>query len=238
VRRLAASDLDGEARRLFIRWCDAAGCIVRVNRIGNIFARRPGRDPSLPAVMTRQRSRHPADRRQVRRSLWVITGLEVVRTLNELGYETEAAIDIFAWTNEEGARFSPAIVGSGVFAGVFDLGQGLARPDKLTGVTLGAEFEPIGFAGAEPVGGTPVAAYFEAHIEQGPILEAAAKPIGVVTGAAGPALVRGHRHRSGGACRADPDAASARRRQGHSAFLRQIGLGTEFITRLCTRRLR
>ena len=88
-------------------------------------------------------------------------------------------------TNEEGSRFSPAMVGSGVFAGVFDLAEGLARLDNLTGVTLGAELERIGFAGVEPVGGSPVAAYFEAHIEQGPILEAAGKPIGVVTGAQG-----------------------------------------------------
>ena len=105
--------------------------------------------------------------------------------MNDLGYETEAPIEIVAWTNEEGSRFSPAMVGSGVFAGVFDLAEGLARPDNLTGVTLGAELERIGFAGPEPVGGRPVAAYFEAHIEQGPILEAAGKPIGVVTGAQG-----------------------------------------------------
>ena len=115
----------------------------------------------------------------------VMAGLEVVRTLNDLGYETEAPIEIVAWTNEEGSRFSPAMVGSGVFAGVFDLADGLARPDNVTGVTLGAELERIGFAGPEPVGGRPVAAYFEAHIEQGPILEAAGKPIGVVTGAQG-----------------------------------------------------
>jgi len=115
----------------------------------------------------------------------VMAGLEVVRTLNDLGYETEAPIEIVAWTNEEGSRFSPAMVGSGVFAGVFDLAEGLARPDNLTGVTLGAELGRIGFAGPEPVGGKPVAAYFEAHIEQGPILEAAGKPIGVVTGAQG-----------------------------------------------------
>ena len=115
----------------------------------------------------------------------VMAGLEVVRTLNDLGYETEAPIEIVAWTNEEGSRFSPAMVGSGVFAGVFDLAEGLARPDNLTGVTLGTELERIGFAGPEPVGGRPVAAYFEAHIEQGPILEAAGKPIGIVTGAQG-----------------------------------------------------
>ena len=83
----------------------------------------------------------------------VMAGLELVRTLNDLGYETEAPIEIVAWTNEEGSRFSPAMVGSGVFAGVFDLAEGLARPDNLTGVTLGAELERIGFAGPEPVGG-------------------------------------------------------------------------------------
>jgi len=115
----------------------------------------------------------------------VMAGLEVVRTLNDLGYETEAPIEIVAWTNEEGSRFSPAMVGSGVFAGVFELAEGLGRPDNVTGVTLGAELQRIGFAGPEQVGGRPVGAYFEAHIEQGPILEAAGKPIGVVTGAQG-----------------------------------------------------
>jgi N-carbamoyl-L-amino-acid hydrolase len=115
----------------------------------------------------------------------VMAGLEIVRTLNDLGYETEAPVEIVAWTNEEGSRFSPAMVGSGVFARVFDLAYGLERPDNVTGVTLGAELQRIGFAGPQPVGGRPVTAYFEAHIEQGPILEAAAKPIGVVTGAQG-----------------------------------------------------
>jgi len=115
----------------------------------------------------------------------VMAGLEVVRTLDDLGIETEAPVEIVAWTNEEGSRFSPAMVGSGAFAGVFDLAEGLARPDNVTGVTLGAELDRIGFAGPEPVGARPVAAYFEAHIEQGPILEAAGKPIGVVTGAQG-----------------------------------------------------
>src|SRR4029077_12805984 len=96
-----------------------------------------------------------------------------------------APIEIVAWTNEEGSRFSPAMVGSGVFAGVFDLAEGLARPDNLTRVPLCARLEGMGFAGAEPVGGRPVAAYFEAHIKQGPILEAAGLPSGVVTGAQG-----------------------------------------------------
>jgi hypothetical protein len=87
----------------------------------------------------------------------VMAGLELVRTLNDLGYESEAPIEIVASTNEEGSRFSPAMIGSGVFAGVFDLAEGLVRPDNLARVTLGAEFERIGFAGSEPVGGSPVA---------------------------------------------------------------------------------
>ena len=149
--------------------------------------RAPARPRPEPAAgHDRQPSRHPADRRQVRRRLWRDGGARSrCAPSNDLGYETEAPIEIVAWTNEEGSRFSPAMVGSGVFAGVFDLAEGLARPDNVTGVTLGAELERIGFAGPEPVGGRPVAAYFEAHIEQGPILEAAGKPIGVVTGAQG-----------------------------------------------------
>src|SRR5882724_5828750 len=185
VCRLAASDLDGEARRLFIGWCEAAGCTVRVDRIGNIFARRPGRDARLPPVMTGSHLDTQPTGGKFDGAYGVMAALEVVRTLNDLGYETPAPIEIVAWTNEEGSRFSPAMVGSGVFAAVFDLAEGLARPDNVTGVTLGAELERIGFAGAEAVGGRPVAAYFEAHIEQGPILEAANLPIGVVTGAQG-----------------------------------------------------
>src|SRR5262249_39309523 len=185
VCRLAASDLDGEARRLFIRWCEEAGCTVTVDKIGNIFARRRGRDPTLPPVMTGSHLDTQPTGGKFDGAYGVMAGLELVRTLNDLGYESETPIEIVAWTNEEGSRFSPAMVGSGGFAGVFDLAQGLARPDNFTGVTLGAELERIGFAGPEAVGGAPVAAYFEAHIEQGPILEAAEKPIGVVTGAQG-----------------------------------------------------
>src|SRR6201997_3733672 len=185
VCRLAASDLDGEARRLFIGWCEAAGCTVRVDKIGNIFARRPGCDPSLPPVMTGSHLDTQPTGGKFDGAYGVLAGLELVRTLNDFAYETEAPIEIVAWTNEEGSRFSPAMVGSGVFAGVFDLAEGLARPDNVTGVTLGAELVRIGFAGPEPAGGSPVAAYFEAHIEQGPILEAAGKPSGRVPGAQG-----------------------------------------------------
>jgi len=202
VCRLAATDLDGQARQLFMRWCEQAGCSVRVDKIGNIFARRPGRDPVRAPVMTGSHLDTQPTGGKFDGAYGVMAGLEVVRTLNDLGYETEAPLELVAWTNEEGSRFSPAMVGSGVFAGVFDLADGLARPDNVTNVTLGAELERIGFAGPEPVGGRPVKAYFEAHIEQGPILEAAGLP--------GPALVRHHCHRPGGACRADADAAATR----------------------------
>jgi beta-ureidopropionase / N-carbamoyl-L-amino-acid hydrolase len=185
VCRLAASDLDAAARRLFIGWCEEAGCTVRIDRIGNIFARRPGRNPNLPPVMTGSHLDTQPTGGKFDGAYGVMAALEVVRTLNDLGIDSEAPIEIAAWTNEEGARFSPAMVGSGVFAGVFDLGYGLGRPDNATGATLGAELERIGFAGSEAVGACAVAAYFEAHIEQGPILEAAGLPIGVVTGAQG-----------------------------------------------------
>ena len=186
VCRLAASDLDGEARRLFIRWCEEAGCRVTVDRIGNIFARRPGRNPDLPPVMTGSHLDTQPTGGKFDGAYGVMAGLEIVRTLNDLGYQTEAPIEIVAWTNEEGSRFSPAMVGSGVFAGVFALETALATPDNnMPALSLGGELERIGFAGGEPAGGRQVAAYFEAHIEQGPILEAAGDTIGVVTGAQG-----------------------------------------------------
>src|SRR5262250_236623 len=145
VCRLAASDLDGEARRLFIRWCEEAGCAVRVDRIGNIFARRHGRDPNLPPVMAGSHLDTQPTGGKFDGAYGVMAGLEVVRTLNDLGYETEAPIEIVAWTNEEGSRFSPAMVGSGVFAGVFELGQALATHDNNTPqLTLGAELQRIG----------------------------------------------------------------------------------------------
>src|ERR1051326_2851949 len=186
VRRLTASDLDAEARRPFIRWCEEAGCIVSVDKIGNIFARRPGKNPDLPPVMTGSHLDTQPTGGRFDGAYGVMAGLEVVRTLNDLGYETEAPIEIVAWTNEEGSRFSPAMVGSGVFAGMFGLESALAtRDNNAPDLRLGAELERIGFAGPAPVGGREVRAYFEAHIEQGPILEAAGLPVGIVTGAQG-----------------------------------------------------
>ena len=185
VCRLAASDEDRAARDLFVRWAKEAGCAVTIDRIGNVFARRGGRNPELPPVMAGSHLDSQPTGGKFDGAYGVMAALEVVRTLNDLGYETEAPIEIAAWTNEEGSRFSPAMVGSGVFAGVFDLDYGLGRPDNVTGVELGAELARIGYAGPAAPGGRPVAAYFEAHIEQGPILEAAGLPIGVVAGAQG-----------------------------------------------------
>ncbi len=185
VCRLALTDLDREGRELFISWCKEAGCTVRVDRMGNIFARRPGRNPAAPPVMTGSHLDTQPTGGKFDGVYGVLAGLEVVRTLNDLAYETEAPIEIVVWTNEEGSRFSPAMIGSGVYAGAFSLEEGLATKDNVTGVTMGAELERIGFAGPERCGGDKVAAYFEAHIEQGPILEAAAKPIGIVQGAQG-----------------------------------------------------
>ncbi|MBV9523683.1 MAG: Zn-dependent hydrolase [Alphaproteobacteria bacterium] len=185
VCRLALTDLDRDGRRLFIRWCEEAGCRVRIDKMGNIFARRPGRNPAAAPVMTGSHLDTQPTGGKFDGAYGVLAGLEVVRSLNDLGYETEAPIEIVVWTNEEGSRFSPAMIGSGVYAGVFSLEHGLQTPDNVTRVTMGAELARIGFAGAEPCGGQKVRAYFEAHIEQGPILEAAGKPVGIVEGAQG-----------------------------------------------------
>lgn len=183
VCRLALTDVDREARDLFVKWCREAGCEVTIDRMGNIFGRREGTKPELPPVMTGSHIDSQPTGGKFDGIYGVLAGLEVIRTLNDHGVRTDAPIEVSAWTNEEGSRFAPAMVSSGVFAGVFDLEYGLGRKD-LEGKTLGEELERIGYAGAAPVG-KPVRAFFEAHIEQGPILEAEGKTIGVVTDAQG-----------------------------------------------------
>lgn len=184
VCRLALTDLDRQSRDLFVRWCEQAGCTVRIDAMGNIFARRPGRDDSLAPVMTGSHLDSQPTGGKYDGVYGVLAGLEVVRSLNDMGYVTEAPIEVAVWTNEEGSRFAPAMVSSGVFAGAFSLDYGLSRADEQ-GKTMGEELARIGYAGPDPVGGRPVAAYFEAHIEQGPILEAEGRTIGVVTDAQG-----------------------------------------------------
>lgn len=184
VCRLALTGPDREGRDLFVRWCEAAGCSVSVDAMGNIFARRPGRDNALPPILAGSHLDSQPTGGKFDGAYGVLAGLEVVRTLNDAGYQTEAPIEVVAWTNEEGSRFPPAMIGSGVFAGVFDLAYGHSRQD-IDGKTIGEELQRIGYAGDRPVGERRIGAYFEAHIEQGPILEAEGKTIGVVTGAQG-----------------------------------------------------
>ena len=183
-RRLALTDLDREARDVFVAWCKDAGCTISVDQMGNIFARRPGTDPDAAAVMTGSHLDTQPTGGRFDGVYGVLAGLEVIRTLNDLGTETERPIDVVVWTNEEGSRFAPSMIASGVYAGQFTLEHGLSRPDP-DGLTIGEELQRIGYAGDEEVGARDVHAYFEAHIEQGPILEAEDKTIGVVTGAQG-----------------------------------------------------
>jgi len=184
VRRLALSELDGQARDLFIRWCKEAGCSVAIDGIGNIFARRPGRNDRLPPVITGSHIDTQPSGGKFDGNYGVMAGLEVIRTLNDHKIRTEAPIEVAVWTNEEGSRFTPVMMGSGVFVGAFPLDSTLQRAD-LEGVTVGQALKQIGYAGAEKIGGRPVGTYFEAHIEQGPILEDTRKVIGVVVGALG-----------------------------------------------------
>jgi len=183
-RRLALTDEDKEGRDLFVSWCVKAGCTIKVDAIGNIFARREGRNPDLAPVMTGSHLDTQPSGGRFDGVFGVLSGLEALRTLNDLDYQTERAIEVVVWTNEEGSRFAPAMVASGVFAGEFTLDYGLSRADT-DGKTMGDELERIGYAGKEPVGGRDVHAYFESHIEQGPILEAEDKTIGIVTVAQG-----------------------------------------------------
>lgn len=180
--RLALTDEDKAGRDLFVEWAKAAGCTIVVDRMGNIFARRVGRDTSRDPVVTGSHLDTQPHGGKFDGVYGVLAGLEVIRTLNDFGIETEAPIEVSVWTNEEGTRFPLSMVSSGVFGGKYTLDDALAIQDA-DGRTLGAELERIGYAGDAPCGGRTFAAFFEAHIEQGPILEAEGKTIGIVTGA-------------------------------------------------------
>ena len=183
VCRLALTDLDKQSRDLFISWCENAGCRVAVDAVGNIFVRRPGRNNALPPVMTGSHLDSQPTGGKFDGAYGVLAGLEVLRTLNDGAVETEAPIEVVVWTNEEGSRFAPAMMGSGAFAGLFDA-EDLYATEDTEGKRFGDELERIGYKG-DPFGKVDVGAYFEAHIEQGPILEAEERTIGVVTGAQG-----------------------------------------------------
>ena len=184
VCRLTLTDLDKQSRDLFVRWCEEAGCTVKVDQMGNMFARRPGRNNHLAPVGTGSHLDSQPTGGRFDGVYGVLAGLEVIRTLNDHSIDTERPVEASVWTNEEGSRFAPAMVGSGVYAGVFSLAYGHSRTDPQ-GKTLGEELKRIGYLGTEPMGNRPVHAFFETHIEQGPILEHEGQTIGVVTDAQG-----------------------------------------------------
>ncbi|TKD25084.1 Zn-dependent hydrolase [Rhodobacter capsulatus] len=178
--RQTVTDADAEGRALFKSWCDAAGLTMGLDRMGNMFMCREGTDAqALPVYIGSHLDTQPTGGKYDG-VLGVLGGLEVIRTLNDRGLRTKHPIVVTNWTNEEGARFAPAMLASGVFAGVHSLDYAYARKDP-EGKSFGEELARIGWVGDEEVGARKMQAYFELHIEQGPILEAEAKTIGVVT---------------------------------------------------------
>ncbi|MEM6666284.1 MAG: Zn-dependent hydrolase [Pseudomonadota bacterium] len=178
--RQTLTDEDGEGRKLFQSWCEQAGLTMGVDEIGNMFARREGTDPdALPVYVGSHLDTQPTGGRYDG-VLGVLGGLELIRTLNDLGVKTKHPIVVTNWTNEEGTRFAPAMLASGVFAGVHDLDWAYDRTDA-EGKRFGDELERIGWKGPEKVGDRKMKAFYELHIEQGPILEAENTDIGVVT---------------------------------------------------------
>jgi beta-ureidopropionase / N-carbamoyl-L-amino-acid hydrolase len=184
ICRLTLTDLDGQVRAWFRKAAEAAGATVTVDDMGAMFARRPGqRSDVAPIAIGSHLDTQPTGGK-FDGALGVLAALEVLRTLNDTGYETFAPIEVVNWTNEEGSRFTPPMGASGVFAGVFDRDWVCGRSDA-DGVTFAAAMEAIGARGAERCGDHPLSAFFELHIEQGPILEAEGLDIGAVTGVQG-----------------------------------------------------
>jgi N-carbamoyl-L-amino-acid hydrolase len=178
--RQTLTDADGQGRHLFQSWCQAAGMTMGVDTMGNMFATRPGTDPAaLPVYMGSHLDTQPTGGKYDG-VLGVLGALEVVRTMNDLGIKTRHPIVVTNWTNEEGARFAPAMLASGVFASIHTEDYAKTRED-LDGKVFGEELRRIGWEGTEKVGARQMHAMFELHIEQGPILEAGGKDIGVVT---------------------------------------------------------
>jgi len=179
VKRLTLTDLDKQGRDLVVGWARDAGLSITVDQIGNVFMRRDGTNNALPPVMTGSHIDTQPTGGKFDGNYGVLAGLEVIRTLNDLKIKTEAPVEVAFWTNEEGSRFVPVMMGSGVFCGAFTLETAYAARDT-EGKTVGEELERIGYKGTQVPGQHPIGAYFEAHIEQGPVLEDADKVIGVV----------------------------------------------------------
>jgi N-carbamoyl-L-amino-acid hydrolase len=179
--RQTLTDLDSEGRHLLQRWAEAAGCTMAVDRLGNMMLTRPGRDPSRkPVAFGSHLDTQPTGGR-FDGVLGVLAGLELLRALQEAGIETEAPLMLINWTNEEGARFAPPMMGSGAAMGIFTEDEVLAKQDP-DGKVFGEELARIGWQGdADPAALSDIAAYIELHIEQGKLLEDAGRTIGVVT---------------------------------------------------------
>lgn len=178
--RQTLTDEDGEGRALFQRWCEEAGCTMGLDQMGNMFARREGTDPdALPVYVGSHLDTQPTGGKYDG-VLGVLGGLELIRSLNDLNIKTRHPIVVTNFTNEEGTRFAPAMLSSGVFAGIHTQDWAYARED-VAGKSFGDELSRIGWRGDEEVGARKMHAFFELHIEQGPILEAEGKDIGVVT---------------------------------------------------------
>ena len=182
--RLALTDDDRAGRDLFVDWCRQIGCAIRIDDMGNIFARREGANTDLPPVVAGSHLDTQPHGGRFDGIYGVLAALEVLRTLHDRDIATEAPVEVVVWTNEEGSRFAPAMIASGVYAGLFDKDYAWARADG-DGKTLGDELKRIGYFGDIPCGSNPIGALIEAHIEQGPILEAQQNQIGVVVGGQG-----------------------------------------------------
>jgi N-carbamoyl-L-amino-acid hydrolase len=219
--RQALTDEDKIGRDLFVSWCRKAGCSIRIDQMGNIFARLAGRDDTLAPVITGSHLDTQPTGGKFDGVYGVLAGLEVLRTLNDGDVVTEAPLEVVVWTNEEGARFSPAMIGSGVWAGQFDLQASHGIADRQ-GNTIGDELARIGYLGDETAASFPIKAAFEVHIEQGPILEQEGLQIGVISG------VQGMRWYDltieGQPCHAGPTPMEVRRDpfQGISKIIQQL----------------
>lgn len=178
--RQTLTDEDAEGRKLFQRWCEDAGCTMGLDKMGTMFARREGTDPdALPVYVGSHLDTQPTGGKYDG-VLGVLGGLEIIRQLNDMNIKTRHPIVVVNFTNEEGTRFAPAMVASGVFSGMHTLDWAYDRTDA-DGIRLGDELERVGYLGDEEVGARDMHAFFELHIEQGPILERSGKDIGVVT---------------------------------------------------------
>ena len=182
--RQALTDEDKAGRDQFVAWARTLGCVVTVDEVGNLFATRAGGDTTAPAVLIGSHLDTQATGGRFDGVYGVLAGLEVLSTLNDHGIVTRRPVEVVSWTNEEGCRFAPAMLGSGVVAGTYDVEFAYSRIDKA-GRTFGDELQRIGYRGDSPARPRPFHSIFELHIEQGPILEKSATTIGVVTGIQG-----------------------------------------------------